>query len=129
MSIVTTYLKMRSPDQLRPKRCGDERFQIREKKERDWRFNRDVYLAVGEISRKLNGAQKMENGFRAHCRYWMESSLAVLPSRESKTRCEPSLQFKRLWASRTAKNARRISASNLFHVLNTSTAATTTRSD
>jgi hypothetical protein len=48
MSIVTTYLEMRSPDQLRPARCADERFQIRQKKEADWRFNRDLYFAVGE---------------------------------------------------------------------------------
>jgi GNAT superfamily N-acetyltransferase len=47
--IVTTYLEMFSPDQLRPKRCDDERFQIREKKEGDWRFNRDLYLAVGQM--------------------------------------------------------------------------------
>jgi GNAT superfamily N-acetyltransferase len=49
MSIVTTYLEMHSPDQLRPKRYADGRFQIREKKERDWRFNRDLYLAVGQM--------------------------------------------------------------------------------
>jgi len=49
MSTVTTYLEMHSPDQLRPKRCADGRFQIREKKERNWRFNRDLYLAVGEM--------------------------------------------------------------------------------
>ena len=49
MSTVTTYLEMRSPRQLRPKWCADERFQIREKMERDWRFNRDLYLAVGQI--------------------------------------------------------------------------------
>jgi GNAT superfamily N-acetyltransferase len=48
-SVVTTYLEMRSPDELRPKRSPDERFEIREKKERDWRFNRDLYLAVGEM--------------------------------------------------------------------------------
>jgi hypothetical protein len=48
MSIVTTYLEMRSPDQLRPARCADERFQIRQKKEADWRFTRDLYFAVGE---------------------------------------------------------------------------------
>jgi GNAT superfamily N-acetyltransferase len=47
--IVTIYLEMRSPDQLRPKRCADTRFQVKEKKERDWRFNRDLYLAVGEM--------------------------------------------------------------------------------
>src|SRR5438093_10918432 len=49
MSIVTTYLEMRSPHQLRPKWCADGRFLIREKIERDWRFNRDLYLAVGQL--------------------------------------------------------------------------------
>src|SRR5437764_13461823 len=49
MSIVTTYLEMHSPDQLRPKRCTDRRFNIQEKIERDWRFNRDLYLAVGQM--------------------------------------------------------------------------------
>jgi GNAT superfamily N-acetyltransferase len=44
---VTTYLEMRSPEQLRPKRC-DSRFQVRELKERDWRFNRNLYFRVGE---------------------------------------------------------------------------------
>ena len=39
---------MRSLDQLRPKRLKDARFQIGEEKERDWRFNRDLYFAVGE---------------------------------------------------------------------------------
>jgi GNAT superfamily N-acetyltransferase len=45
--LITTYLEMRSRDQLRPKRA-DARFQVREKTERDWRFNRDLYLRVGE---------------------------------------------------------------------------------
>jgi GNAT superfamily N-acetyltransferase len=48
-SILTTYLEMRSPHRLRPKRCADGRFLIREKIERDWRFNRDLYLAVGQM--------------------------------------------------------------------------------
>jgi GNAT superfamily N-acetyltransferase len=42
------YLEMSSPGQLRPKRFKDGRFQIREETQRDWRFNRDLYLAVGE---------------------------------------------------------------------------------
>jgi len=46
--VVTTYLEMRSPEQLRPKRCADARFQIREQTETDWRFNRDLYFRVGE---------------------------------------------------------------------------------
>ena len=46
--LVTTYLEMRAPDQLRAKRCADARFQIGEQTERDWRFNRDLYFRVGE---------------------------------------------------------------------------------
>jgi GNAT superfamily N-acetyltransferase len=45
--LITTYLEMRSPDELRPKRA-DARFQTGEKTERDWRFNRELYLRVGE---------------------------------------------------------------------------------
>src|SRR5262252_5888685 len=45
--LITTYLEVLSRDQLRPKR-SDGQFQIREKTERDWRFNRDLYFRVGE---------------------------------------------------------------------------------
>ena len=45
--LIITYLEMRSRDQLRPKRA-DARFQVREKRNRDWRFNRDLYFRVGE---------------------------------------------------------------------------------
>ena len=45
--LITTYLEMRSADQLRPKTAG-ARFQIREKTDGDWRFNRDFYFRVGE---------------------------------------------------------------------------------
>jgi GNAT superfamily N-acetyltransferase len=45
--LITTYLEMRSPDQLRP-RHADARFQVRERNERDWQFNRDLYFLVGE---------------------------------------------------------------------------------
>ena len=45
--LVTTYLEMRSPDQLRPK-CANARFQVRDQTECDWRFNRDLYFRVGE---------------------------------------------------------------------------------
>ena len=45
--LITTYLEMWSQDQLRPKHA-DARFRVREKKNRDWRFNRDLYLRVGE---------------------------------------------------------------------------------
>ncbi|MGC2626456.1 MAG: GNAT family N-acetyltransferase [Candidatus Udaeobacter sp.] len=45
--LITTYLEMRSQDQLRQKHA-DARFQVREKKNRDWRFNRELYFRVGE---------------------------------------------------------------------------------
>jgi GNAT superfamily N-acetyltransferase len=45
--LVTTYLEMRSPDQLRPKHA-DAQFHVRELTERDGRFNRELYLRVGE---------------------------------------------------------------------------------
>src|SRR5262249_54401851 len=45
--LITTYLEMRSVDQLRPKRAGAQ-FQVREKMNPDWRFNRDLYFRVGE---------------------------------------------------------------------------------
>lgn len=46
--LVTTYLEMRSPKQLRPKRCADARFETRALAELDWRFSRDMYFRVGE---------------------------------------------------------------------------------
>ena len=45
--LITTYLEMRAADQLRPK-SANARFQVHEKTERDWRFNRDLYFRVGE---------------------------------------------------------------------------------
>lgn len=45
--VITTYLEMRSADQLRPKSAG-ARFRIVEQTERDWRFNRELYFRVGE---------------------------------------------------------------------------------
>ena len=47
VSLITTYLEMRSPEQLRPKRT-DARFQVREETEPNWVFNRDLYFRVGE---------------------------------------------------------------------------------
>lgn len=45
--LMTTYLEMRSPEQLRPK-PADGRFRIHEQKESNWVFNRDMYFRVGE---------------------------------------------------------------------------------
>ena len=45
--MITSYLEMLSPEQLRTKRCAEGRLQIRERAKGDWRFNRDLYFAVG----------------------------------------------------------------------------------
>ena len=45
--VVTTYLEMRSPAELRPNRCADERFWIGEASVKQWQFNRFLYFAVG----------------------------------------------------------------------------------
>jgi GNAT superfamily N-acetyltransferase len=47
-TVVTTYLEMRSPDELRPKRFLDERFWIGEAAIRQWQVNRFFYLTVGQ---------------------------------------------------------------------------------
>jgi len=45
--LITTYLEMHSPEQLRRKHA-DARFQVREQKELNWVLNRDMYFRVGE---------------------------------------------------------------------------------
>ncbi|HND56451.1 MAG TPA: hypothetical protein PLV92_28730, partial [Pirellulaceae bacterium] len=47
MASIVTYLEMRSPEQLVPKRSADERFSIRETTVKQWRFNQFLYAAVG----------------------------------------------------------------------------------
>ena len=46
--VTTTYLEMRSSDEVRPKRCNDERFWIGECTVKQWVFNRFLYFTVGE---------------------------------------------------------------------------------
>lgn len=45
--VTVTYLEMRSPNALRPKRCQDPQFGIREATVKQWEFNRFLYLLVG----------------------------------------------------------------------------------
>ncbi len=50
-ALVTTYLEMRErPRALKEQSSAvtDQRFEIRELKQRDWRFNREMYFRVGE---------------------------------------------------------------------------------
>ena len=46
--VTTTYLEMRSPDELRPKYSADERFWVGEATVKQWQVNRFFYLTVGE---------------------------------------------------------------------------------
>ena len=48
LPITITHLEMLSPEEIRPRRCEDARFSIRECTVKQWRFNRFLYLAVGE---------------------------------------------------------------------------------
>lgn len=45
--VVTTYLELLAPDALRPKRCPDPRFSIRECTVKQWQYNRFLYTTVG----------------------------------------------------------------------------------
>ena len=45
--LVTTYLEMRSRDGAPSKRNCDQKLQVREFREPNWIFNRDMYVAVG----------------------------------------------------------------------------------
>jgi ribosomal protein S18 acetylase RimI-like enzyme len=47
-TVTTTYLEMRTPEELRPKRLADPRFRIEAVASPDWQLNRFLYCAVGE---------------------------------------------------------------------------------
>ena len=46
LPVTTTYLEMRSPEELRPKLCADERFWIGGATVKQRQFNRFLYLTV-----------------------------------------------------------------------------------
>ena len=46
--LVTTYLEMRSGDGAPNRQNCNQKFRVREFKEPNWIFNRDMYVAVGE---------------------------------------------------------------------------------
>ena len=47
MTVTITYLEMFSPGALKPKRCADPRFSVRETTVKQWEYNRFLYLLVG----------------------------------------------------------------------------------
>ena len=47
MTVTITYLEMLSPGSLKPKRCADLRFCVREATVKQWEYNRFLYLLVG----------------------------------------------------------------------------------
>lgn len=46
-SVTTMFLEMTSPDQLKPKRSADPRFQVLEAVVKQWQLNRFLYELVG----------------------------------------------------------------------------------
>lgn len=46
--LVITYLEMKSPGDLKPRRSADPRFRVLEATVKQWEFNRFLYLLVGE---------------------------------------------------------------------------------
>ena len=48
-TVTITYLEMLSPTEIRPKRCADPRFSIRECTVKQWEFNRFLYFTVGGL--------------------------------------------------------------------------------
>jgi GNAT superfamily N-acetyltransferase len=46
-AITTTYLEMTDAAQLCPRACADARFRILEATEKQWRFNRFLYVFIG----------------------------------------------------------------------------------
>ena len=47
-AVVTTYLEMRHGDGAPNRQNRDQKFRVREFKEPNWIFNRDMYIAVGK---------------------------------------------------------------------------------
>jgi GNAT superfamily N-acetyltransferase len=47
MTVTITYLEMLSPDALKPRRCADPRFSVREATVKQWEYNRFLYMLVG----------------------------------------------------------------------------------
>lgn len=47
-TVTTTYLEMRSPAELCPKRAADERFWVGEASIKQWQLNRFFYLTIGQ---------------------------------------------------------------------------------
>ncbi len=45
--VIITYLEMKSPQELHPRRSEDTRFAIREATVRQWQFNRFLYQFIG----------------------------------------------------------------------------------
>jgi GNAT superfamily N-acetyltransferase len=74
MSTLTiTYLEMRSPTALQPKRCPDARFCIKPATVPQWEFNRFLYLLVGgpwTWTDKLNWTDRQWKEYVESGRLW-----------------------------------------------------------
>ena len=65
-TVVTTYLEMRSPHELLPKRIAGDRFRIGEATVKQWQVNRFFYLTVGEAWQWLDKRQWTPEQWRAY---------------------------------------------------------------
>ncbi len=65
-SVTVTYLEMRSPSVLRPKRCDDPSFRVEEATIKQWQFNRFVYELVGSDWHWTDKSRWSEQQWRAY---------------------------------------------------------------
>ena len=65
MTVTTTHLQMLSPDEIRPKRCGDPHFQIRQATVPQWQVNRFLYQFVGGPWQWCDYLRKTDDEWRA----------------------------------------------------------------
>ena len=64
--VTITYLEMLSPEAIRPKRCDDPRFAVRECTVKQWQFNRFLYFTVGEAWAWTDKRVWSDEQWRAH---------------------------------------------------------------
>jgi GNAT superfamily N-acetyltransferase len=64
--VTVTYLEMRSPSALRPKRCSDPSFRVEEATVKQWQFNKFLYSLVGSDWRWTDKAKWSDMEWRAY---------------------------------------------------------------
>jgi GNAT superfamily N-acetyltransferase len=65
-ALVTTYLEMRSGDSALQEQHGVQKFEVRQVKEPNWIFNRDMYVAVGKAWKWIDKLPWSEERWREY---------------------------------------------------------------